>query len=289
MKQLLMREWNRERKGWITFQAIVMIASLLIFVLYLVGNRWLFRLMDLVKSLPAEVYGFIGLPEGVVTGNCAFFLLYFMMVMHLIWIWNGCGDTLRSVYADEECGMSDILYNQWYSRKQMFFAKNVIAVMRLVCGGALWYLELTILFAAKGFHGAQLWENIGLLLGMGIKAVFVFLLLLLVTDYLGMKRSRGSGNVDGILSGVLLGTLVLGNVYKVFDLLSYVMEYAGRDGSVFAKISGGLSYLYWISPLSWLNPFTQKGLGFSFAQILLCVILSMLLFVAVIHRVEKRS
>ena len=75
---------------------------------------------------------------------------------------------------------------------------------------------------------------------------------------------------------MILGSLVIGNLYKIRDLLEHSMKQSGKDMTALVNVLTLSRSLKWISPLSWLNPFTQYQSGVLAAQIIVSLVLSIL-------------
>ena len=78
---------------------------------------------------------------------------------------------------------------------------------------------------------------------------------------------------------ILLGvSLLLGNLYKIRDAIGWLLRLLKIKDQIVHTIGGWLDWLYWISPLSWLNPFTSKDIFEILIQAGICILGTALLF-----------
>ena len=78
--------------------------------------------------------------------------------------------------------------------------------------------------------------------------------------------------MSGFLMLILYGPLLLGNIYKLCGLTGWLMDYVERPVEWPGRLLTVLRRLYWVSPLSWLNPYAgqlDKGLGL---KVMICVV-----------------
>ena len=106
-----------------------------------------------------------------------------------------------------------------------------------------------------------LWLRSSLVTGMLISLTFG------IGVFLKQPVRRGMPWVNGIL----IVTLLIGNLYKVRDLLQWFLDQVLAG---FGGILGNLGWMnqgYWFSPLSWLNPYRDFSGGIMAAQAFVCV------------------
>lgn len=264
-------EWRYCRKG--VWRQLLGQASYptAIFLLYYFRKEWLFQAASAVLSLPEQLYSFIGLNHSVTTGNIRFYILFGVMLLQIWIVWNACWRTLQLLQADERTGSICSMCNQWYSRRQLGMGKLTCSVTAFLLQNILWH-GIVLLFILMGStNGEQrtaalravllLWGRSSLVTGMLISLTFC------IGVFLRQPVRKGASWVSGILTGSLLA----GNLYKVRDLLQWILEQVMAGfGGVLEKL-GWMNQGYWLSPLSWLNPYKSVSGGVVAIQSLLCI------------------
>lgn len=266
---LWLREWKRERRGWIGQQIFVMVCSLLVFLIYMVKKVWLFRAMLLVKSLPEAAYAFLGLTAETETGNLWFYLLFTAMLLNVYVIWEIMTGIAYAVYSDERSSAVYTLCSQWYSRGQLMVARYLANVFVLVVKYLLWYIELCLFILVGSITREQRVSGFHVLSGWLVRSIAVSFLLMSVVYLLAVSSRRGKQRDISSWGGLLVfGTLALGNLYKIRNLVIWIFLYLERDVSGIMRRWGWLNRLYWISPLSWVNPFAAGSVRRAVLQVL---------------------
>lgn len=286
-----LREWKRDKKTWMMQQLVVMGISLLIFLLYLINKNCLFAVVSLIKNLPREFSILLGFDAATETGNLSFFLLYSGMILSFLFIWNAMSRCGRGFYADEFNGSVYSLCNQWYSRKQLFRIHYECSVLSFLTGYLMWYLELMLLILIGSLNASQRIRGMGMLTGMMLRGLFVgWMLISLISLFAVAPKSGRRIQTENWISALLLGTLAVGNLYKIRDMIGWFITCIGRDSSVLMRAFKWLDGLYWMSPLTWINPFTDNaGMKFGVIQIFLCTGISLFATKLAYSRYEKRN
>lgn len=242
-----------------------------IFLLYYFHKEWLFQTASAVLSLPEEIYAFVGLNSSVTTGNIRFYILFGVILLQIWIVWNACWRTLQLLQADERTGSICSMCNQWYTRRQLGMGKLICSLTAFFLQNILWY-GIVLLFILLGSTNAEqrmitlstvllLWLRSSLVTGMLISLTFG------IGVFLKQPVRKGMPWVDGIL----MGSLLIGNLYKVRDLLRWFLE---QILAGFGGIRGNWGWMdqgYWLSPLSWLNPFRDLSGRTIAIQSLLCI------------------
>lgn len=270
MIEVLKWEWRYCRKGvWkqLLLQACYPAA---VFLLYYFRKEWLFQTASAILSLPEEIYAFMGLNHGVITGNIRFYILFGVMLLQIWIVWNACWRTLQLLQADERTGSICSMCNQWYSRKQLGVGKLICSMMAFFLQNTIWY-GIVLLFILMGSaNGEQRVAAFGAVLLLWLRSSLVTGMLIAITFCGGVFLKRPVREGMSWVNGILVCSLLIGNLYKVRDLLQWFLEQTLVGVGGILKNLEWLNQGYWLSPLSWLNPYKNLPEGTAVAQMLLC-------------------
>lgn len=287
LKELWKREWGYWKKDlykWLGIQAVVM---LVVFLVYIIKKAWLFKVAEGVKSLPDALQAFFAMRPDITSGNLLFFLEYALLFINISVAWNFCGKSMQRIWAEEENSNIYSMCNQWYSRRQISIVKSVFPLFALFASYGIFILYNSILAMVSGITWEQRLGDAGSLFGLWFRVCLAVGLLVsvCVCRALGGKATDIS-NWSGWL---IFGTIVLGNLYKVRDALCWLLEYVGRSSAGLQKWLGWLDLFYWLSPLSWANPYAGLSAGKAILQAVLCAGISACFLIWGSRMYEKRD
>ena len=275
MGRLLKREWTQDKSSVWKGLLPGVILSVLVLALYKIDKRILLAMMRGIFRFPKAIYQLFGLKEGTATGSFGFYLLFFAMFVNFWLVWDSCRRMIGGVYRDVRGDRLHSLMNQLYSKEQLAIGKYSGILMVSVLQVTIWNL-LLVLFAVLGNELPQqrsqtvltiLWLY---LISLAIHIFFLSLSFLLAV----LKGRRGKGFYP---AGILFGTLLAGNAWKIRELLVLLFQKLSVAESKLSKIEHMFEWLdglYWVSPLSWMNPLQLKSGGIFVLQILLLLIAS---------------
>ena len=224
MRVIWRREWRGEWRRLLLWQLVWMAAPVLLYILYYhVNKRMFFHMADALFSLPPEVYAFAGFPHAAEYGNFRIYLYMLVMLLQVCVAWRGCKRMVRAVTANDRNGSIYTLCGQWYSRVQLVLYEYIWVAGTAVAGYVLWYLMIIVL-AWKGTVGETARTQVVHFLlgrmGCGVAVLLLLSLAFLYTVYKKDKCQTGTG-----LAAVLtLGLSALGNLYKIRDLVFWLLE-----------------------------------------------------------------
>ncbi len=278
MIQLWKREWIYWKNKWLLQTGVGILVPLLLLLIYKVGSSGMLALAEGIFRLPPEVYRLFGFGENAQTGTFLFYLFFACIFLNMWFLWQNCQRAMESVYREEWDEGIYLLCNQFYSRGQLGLMKYLWSLASFFASHAICYL-FYMLYAVLGSGSAQQ-------RGADVKAVFLLFLIgsavqcffLSASFFMAVHRTRrGDCTFGGGLDLAVFGSLALGNLYKVRNLLA--MVFLNRNEKLHQLfVADGvfrwLDFLYWISPLSWMNPFTMQSGGRFAMQILLLLALS---------------
>ncbi len=255
-------EWNRSRNSWLKLACAEVLCVAGACVLFILWRAKLESFVIYTLDMPAVVYAFWGITPDVAAGKASFYVQWLLMPLH-VWIgWRGCDRMIRSVWDEEERGSVFYLCNQWYSRQQIIIAKYLWNVVEFI-------ISYIILFAVCAVLTGRGW-GMGHLIGLFLKGILVMVMLLTLSGCYAVFSERKKKTFW--TEGLIFGTLAAGNLYKLRDLMVFLLQRANRDYVGIYRLTGWLDGLKWLSPLSWLNPFVSFGVGKTAAQSAICVI-----------------
>lgn len=135
----------------------------------------------------------------------------------------------------------------------------------------LWH-GIVLLFVYMGStNGEQRVTALSTVFLLWLRSSLVIGMLIILTFCMGVFLRRPVRQGMSWVSGVLVCSLLIGNLYKVRDLAQWFLEQImGGTGGILGNL-GWLNQGYWLSPLSWLNPYKNLSGGTVAVQSLLCI------------------
>lgn len=257
MVWLIRREWKRGwRHLWLPL-FLQMLILLIPGVLYLVMREQINTWITKIYELPVEVYALLGIQEwgaGWDAGRCQMFIMMFLNV----WIaWSACMRMLRGVYMDEDNGTIYSLCNQMYSRSQLGLSKLLWGTLSFLSAYLILSLELMVLIGI-GNQKAAIETDFAAIATQQMNVMLVVVMLMSLTFlYAACTRYIPDYTKYGFVICLVFGTWILGNIYKLRDLVFWIMQQLEISvGELHDKLLW-LNVLRQYSPLSWINPYMQ--------------------------------
>lgn len=280
MKGFISWQLKQESRSIFRSHLIVISISFIVFLLYKLAKGVCFQIVSILTSTPSTICAFFGFTGAAETGNIGFFLGSSMALMSVVLIVLSMKRTMRIAYRDDKNGMLYLMLNQWYSREQLLHARIAVAMIQFVAGYFVWYVIVIFLAVIGSLNNSQRINNIGLISRIMCQSITVGMLLIFLTfTWMYVSKSNMRQKEDANIGFFLMSTLVLGNIYKIRDLVAYLIETMGGNPVGFLKGFRFLDVLYWCSPLSWINPYRNQTLLMLWLQVILSVLASILLFV----------
>ena len=270
MIEVLRWEWRYCRKGvrkQLLEQACYPAAVLL---LYYFHKEWLFQAASVVLSLPEEIYAFLGLNHSVTTGNIRFYVLFGVMPLQIWVVWNACWRTLYLLQADERTGSIYILCNQWYSKRQLGLGKLTCSLIATFLQNTSLYVIVLIVILLGSTNMEQRLATVSIVMLLWFRSSIVAGMLISLTFAVGVFIRQPVRKGMIWVNGILAGTLLLGNIYKVRDLLQWFLNQVSVESSSILRTLGWLDKGYLLSPISWLNPYRNLPVRTIVLQSLIC-------------------
>lgn len=273
MGRLLKREWTYDKSSLWKGLLPGFILSVLVLAVYKIDKSILLAMMRGIFRFPKAVYQLFGLEEGMATGNFGFYLLFFAMFVNFWLVWDNCRRMISGVYRDVRGDRLHSLMNQLYSKEQLaigkYSGKLIISALQVT----IWNLML-VLFAVVGNElPQQRSQTVLRILQIYLISILIHIFFLSLSFFLAVwKGKRGKGFYP---AGILFGTLLVGNAWKIRELLVLLFQklsVAESNISKFERMFVWLNGLYWVSPLSWMNSLQLKSGGTFVLQILLLLV-----------------
>lgn len=290
MKELLKIGHKKESKKIILSSIFPCIILIIIFFVYKYQKTILLDFASQVKSMPKEFYILLGINPTTETGSCSFFLLYISMLLSMQFVWNSLLNTIHLIEENEHSGRLYRICNQLYSRKQIFYSLYIKAFLQFLISYLIWGIFLLALFFICSINPMQKKEL------LNIWAKMISMNLLTATAYISaiyLRYAKGKSGIpsENFCSCIFFTPLVLSNMYKVIGIISWTAQRLEKNVTHLPLnlIQTALEKLYWISPLSWCNPFTQNPLKIILVQALICLGLSCTLFIYGQYCYEKKN
>ncbi|MCM1568344.1 MAG: hypothetical protein NC081_02725 [Roseburia sp.] len=288
LKVVWRREWDYQKRGLLIQWAVGVSLLLLLFLIYSLKESWLFNGLSYVKALPPALYAFVGFTEETLPSGSLFtFIELFVMCLHVWLAWSFGARGMQSIWREEEDNHIYLIANQWCGRYELAIYKFTWSAVSMLATYVALFLPGVVLLLAGSASRVLLLENVMAMLGWMIRGCFV--LLLLLTVCVSYALCCGYREQTYWAGGVVFGTLIIGNLYKIRDLACWILERLQINGELFNRLLGWLDGLYWISPLSWLNPFREAGALQITGQTVLCIIIAGIFGLAGIFRYRTRE
>ena len=273
MGRLLKREWTYDKNSVWKGLLPGLILSVLVLVLYKIDKSILLAMMRGIFRFPKAIYQLFGLREGMSTGSFGFYLLFFAIFINFWLVWDSCRRMIGGVYRDVRGDRLHSLMNQLYSKEQLAIGKYSGILLVSVLQVTIWHL-LLVLFAVLGnILPQQRSQTVLTILHLYLISLAIHIFFSSLSFFLAVwKGKRGKGFYP---AGILFGTLLVGNVWKIRELLLLLFQKLSVSKSKLLKFEhmfAWLDELYWVSPLSWMNPLQLKSGGIFVLQILLLLV-----------------
>ncbi|MDR2889307.1 MAG: hypothetical protein LBV33_05645 [Lachnospiraceae bacterium] len=288
-------EWSRWRSEYITEGIILTVIPILIMIGYMVGKTAYFGIASGLMSLPEPLYALMGISPQAVTGNIMFYVLFSLMILNVFLARRKCRQMVQAVWWEERNGGIRSFINQFVSRDQMAIYKYIWLVFTFVVEYLLWHVIMLLAILIGSINAQQRQNALEAMTRLFFAGGFVIVLLMSVAYLYAMKKKITIYAEYRIASRLVFGTLILGNIYKIRDLLVWFGDYASEKTSLVLPmggindIFGWLNELRWLSPLSWLNPYFETGGSLLWIRLTIGFVLSGVLFYLGLRIYRKRS
>jgi len=282
MIQLIRREWKRWRKNLLSDLAFRILTLFLVLVICILKRNELQFYLIKFFDLPEAITAFSGYDSWNGMGNTSYYILFAMMFINVSIIWKACKRTLRIVYMDENNQSVCSICNQLCSRQKLVVSKYLWAIISSLVSYVILSICMCVMIkignavAKQGTdfnilillrtYGAEIFGSAYTdwnMLAMQIVKVLIVQLMLVSLTFLYAVWTRNAYQMKyGFITFLVFGTFILGNLYKLRDILYWAMREAEISIGKIEEVTLWMDKLFWISPLSWLNPRVQMPIVF---------------------------
>lgn len=268
---------HENRKEFIT-AGIEMAIIFIVFLLYKLGKRYLFIGTRILREIPTPFLALLGLDANTEMGNIAFFLMYVLLLLNLRNIWYYGRHMIHTIDRDEISGSIYIICGQWFNRTQISWSKWGFNVLWVVIEQSLLYIWTILWMLIGSTNNSQRIHYLGQLsASWGISICMMILFISLCFFYAVFPKRNLRKTVSGFLNKLFWILLILANLYKIKDILFFLLEYLEGleiDIERFMKMFSWLNQLGQIVPLKLINPFANSNPMYIFIQLAVCLCLS---------------
>lgn len=212
----------------------------------LAGTERLCFAAELLSERMPVTLKFVSWQE-LLTNEENFYSLF--LVLYQIWLgYTLMRDTREIFEEDRQAGRVYYFAIQLVTKSRYFDWKMLVSGLNFILMLSIYYIGL---FLIRGLSGC--FPPGGEMAGYLFRSFAVFGILVAIEIlWLAVKRRIGEDYFEGAF---LLGTIFLGNIHRLLAVLVTVLRLLGRNGGMLYKMRRILLPLYWISPVSWLDPF----------------------------------
>lgn len=262
MKKVIKRMWHWEwvhedHKEFITL-GIEMTMIFIIFLFYIFGKHYLFAASRILRTLPVPFLALLGLDCATEMGNIAFYLMYTLLIFNLWNIWHYGKHMIHTIDRDEISGSIYTTCGQWFSRTQTAWSKWGFNILWIIVQQSLLYIWTIIWMFAGSANNSQRVRYLSQLSASWGINICVMILFISICFFYAVFPKRNLKKAVSHFPNILFWTLfIAGNLYKLKNILFFLLEYLEGDFEKFTLIFGWLDQLGKIIPLSLINPFAK--------------------------------
>lgn len=176
---------------------------------------------------------------------------FYSLFLVLYQIWFGytlMKDTKKVWEEDRQTGRVYYFVNQLVTKSRYFAGKMLAVGINFFLMLSIYYIGLFMVWGISGcfFKGFALG-------GYLLRSFAVFGILVAIE--LLWCSFRNERREDYFEESMIGGTLFLGNVHRFLAFFLAIIRLMGRSGGILYKLRRIMIPLYWVSPISWLDPF----------------------------------
>lgn len=289
MGYLLRRELKYRKADIVRDTLILLAAPLLCMVAYMAAGGYMRAFGQYIYMLPEPAYRLLGLGQASVY-NYNFYLKVIIIFSNIYVMWNMCNGVFYDVNRDENNGSVFFMCGQLYPRKIIILSKYIASAAAYAATYILWFAGMMVMAAAAGIKYGNIADRVKEMFPMLYGGIIVGILFISFTYiYAVYGRKKDEYQASAFVSLVVFGTLVFGNLYKVKNVVLWIMDYLRKPHPGLSTKLGFLDGFRWISPLSWINPFEGHDMKEWLILTLAAFIISGVSVAAAVFLYEKRT
>lgn len=290
LKNTLIELVKEDIKGIFQDIAFPNLIVMIVFLLYKYQKSVLLEIGMLIKSVPEEIQLLFGVELDTEIGNCTFFLFYSSMFLLFWFVWRAFLITRYILEEVEKNGKFYRVCNQIYSRKEILNNLFLKMSIRFYMPYILWSLFLLLFLLLSSINQLQretvffTWSK---MVGMGICVCTAYISGICIY-YVRNKTDKYSGMLSYKSVSV---PWFFANIYKLIGVVLWGINLFDKNYLLldFMEIQMMLKNLYWISPISWCNPFTYVPNAYIIVQISISIVIVLIMVMGARHLYEKKD
>lgn len=229
-------------RGGILFLSVLFMVE----IYQLVGMERLCFVAELLSDRMPLTLKFVSW-QNILTNEENFYSIF--LVLYQVWLgYTLMRDTKEIFEEDRKTGRVYYFANQLVSKGRYFDGKMLVSGINFILMLSIYYIGLFLMGLLSGCFLSG--EG---LTGYLFRTFAAYGILVAVEIlWLAVKKSVGEDCFESVF---LLGTIFLGNIHRLLTVLITVLQLIERNGGMLYRMRRVLMPLYWISPVSWLDPF----------------------------------
>ncbi|MCR5102530.1 MAG: hypothetical protein K6B41_14380, partial [Butyrivibrio sp.] len=251
----------KKEKGYYIGLFLVLLLPIVMIIYYINNKRMLFSITRKLFLLPWQIYVFFGVSRGEQGSNSSFFIFYMMMFLNLFFVYHAIKGPSEEIRKQQKSSVLYMTLGQMKTAEDVFWEGYIWHLIKIIPFYIVWNLIGQIIAMLGAYSRTQRFTTLGLGASSLFRGVGILFFLITVSYVYGIV-SRKDCNIK--LSGYIWGFLgilfILGNLYKVKDYIIYFNVSIGKNMESIAESLKWLDKLYWVSPLSLMNPVLSFGL-----------------------------
>jgi len=244
-------------KRFIVTQVVVMTILVAIAVTLTFANDIIVNFQLKLEVLPKELLIFLG-THNIYAKEPPLLVFYMLLVIvNIIILGIGSYSAVNAVKKDEEDRSISFLINQPYSRNSIATNKLLSAIIISIL---YWITYIVIIllsiFVMSYITGVEFNSEILNILGVFYKGMALQILLTMIMMICSIDGTTSRSGY--FVTYILLGTFTIGNIYKVFDLISFYQRVKMVDASIMEKITEITKMFRWVNSFGILNILVER-------------------------------
>ena len=219
----------------------------------LLGGR-LGVMVEKLSECPPEVVALLGIYD-IKAKHISLMIFYMVVILlNIVAISKVAGAAVEAVKEDEENGSIRFFMNQTYNCDKIWIGKTIIATVSALIQWMIYIVSMLLMVGLICYRsGSDFGLEAGNVLTIGVRGVIFVVLAVGICLLYSLKEELGM-TYEYFCSNVFYGMFMIGNLYKVLDMLAYYTASAKME-LYLHKMESLFENLKILSPFSLLNVF----------------------------------
>lgn len=269
------------------FSFITIMTLVLTRILSIDGNeiKYINQILESAPNPIKDIFSFLAIE--VISIEMKIFLLL-ITIMSIPILYYAMTVVLCSLEKEEDMGTICFLCNNYFSRKNIILAKYFTGVINYFINIISLFSVSTILIVSS--YSKKITKNlaIGQMINIWSSIFMVGILLMTMGVFYGAVKQKES-NAKEFAIGWLLWTTIIGMVPYGINLISLLLDKAGKNVGVLEQISEKLGFLKYLSFVYWCNPIAVYKVGMQHIFFVITVVAILFLFTLSVLKYDKRE